>query len=158
MDQTYIWIGTGLIAVASIGVLALMERRRQLTQEARQTAYNEHLRSKAQRQRDIANAVRSADRKFVARGDEAKPVTRPIGRATGPVRSSELRSTDPYIVGGHDSMSLHHPLNPLNPVHHSSFDDCSSRSSGSSWSGSSSSSYDSGSSSSSDSSSSSSCD
>lgn len=123
MDQTHIWIGTGLIAVASIGVLALMERRRQLAQEARQAAYDEHLRSKAQRQREIANAVRNADRKFVARGD--------------------------------DSMSLHHPLNP---VHHSSFDDCSSRSSGSSWGGSSSSSCNSGSSSSSDSSSSSSCD
>lgn len=155
MDQNLVIIGVGFIAVGSIGLLALMERRRQLTQEARQAAYDEHLRSRAQRQREIANAVRSADRKFVARGDEAKPVTRPIGRATGPVRSSELRSTDPYIGGGHDSMSLHHPLNP---IHRSSFDDCSSRSSGSSWGGSSSSSYDSGSSSSSDSSSSSSCD
>ena len=85
-------------------------------------------------------------------------VTRPIGRANGQVRTAELRSSDPYIGGGHNSMSLHHPLNPLNPIHHSSFDDCSSRSSGSSWGGSSSSSYDSGSSSSSDSSSSSSCD
>lgn len=172
MDQTYIWIGTGLIAVASIGVLALMERRRQLAQEVRQTAYDEYLERraamKAESQRKIAEALsrRDRDRAFEvgraterrtleARREEAKPVTRPIGRATGPVRSSELRSTDSYIGGGHDSMSLHHPLNP---IHHSSFDDCSSRSSGSSWGGSSSSSYDSGSSSSSDSSSSSSCD
>lgn len=172
MDQNLAIIGVGLVSVGAIGLLAYMERRRQLAQEARQTAYDEYLeRKKAMKvesQRKIAEALSRKDhdrafevgraterRTLEARGNEAKTASRPIGRASGPNRNSELRSTDPYIGGGHDSMSLHHPLNP---IHHSSSDDCSSRSSGSSWGGCSSSSYDSGSSSSSDSSSSSSSD
>lgn len=181
MDQNLAIIGVGLVSVGAIGLLAYMERRRQLAQEARQTAYDEYLKRKealkAESRRKTTEALsrretlsrkdhdrafevgRATERRTLeARGEEAKTTSRPIGRATGQVRTSELRSTDPYIGGGHDSMSLHHPLNPLNPVHHSSLDDCSTRSSGSSWGGCSSSSYDSGSSSSCDSSSSSSCD
>lgn len=153
MEHTII-IVTGAVSLAAVLVYlmgrAKRKRKRKRKQE-RDRLWAEHVKRRdevlerrlEEGRARVERLVRAAE----GRGREATTRTRSS-------RSSELRSSDPYVSGGHSNPA--HPLNVNNPIHHSSlpasrcdddipsrsysFDSsCSSSSSGSDYSSSSSS-------------------